>query len=548
MSVAERTAQLGPEFRTNPLAMEALEAALAQETQFENPPQITLELITCTADGQPIDPVSVGATGAYQCYSSGTPAIRERDDPKAVETARSTLESGHLTTRMFYHMTWRLEGVSRSGIHDVLHYTPFHNSNQRSQRYVEGKPGEYLVPAGLTAEQRQIFIESANFANESYGTLLQLLEPAVGHRVREMYPASWQKSEAMQARMDEKTRKICQEVARYVMPIGQRTTMLHDLNEVQLLRMFENIRRMPQEAQYVVAQMIMTVAKHHPQILAELPEPLPPLDQGPLDPEQVAEATHEFDADLEQAGNRWSRLVSHAEHVRAEFVATARRMLRVPRRSMSDADVLKVLLDPQVNQELSSMLDSGMLGNSSALRQVTFRFITRLSHAADSQRQRHRRTPGATPSIDMQYNGEADYITPLVIREDSELSRLYDEIMLQIYANVERALAAGISREQALLLLPNAHALRIEETGDLFDWAHRLRQRLCALAQEEIFFVSLEQAQQIIAVLPEAVHLLQAPCGVAQRAGRGACTEGHRFCGRLFWKLALDQYAQNRLI
>ena len=56
-----------------------------------------------------------------------------------------------------------------------------------------------------------------------------------------------------------------------------------------------------------------------------------------------------------------------------------------------------------------------------------------------------------------------------------------------MFENVDRALEMGIPREYATLLIPNAINIRVIEGGDLFDWIHRWKQRLCYLAQEEIF-------------------------------------------------------------
>lgn len=157
-------------------------------------------------------------------------------------------------------------------------------------------------------------------------------------------------------------------------------------------------------------------------------------------------------------------------------------------------------------------------------------------------------TPGATPSIEASYSGEPDYITPMIIRENVELKEKYDLIMEKIYTNVARLIEAGVPKEAALTLLPNAHAIRVVESGSLFDWMHRLKQRLCILAQEEIGFISIAQAQSILENLPEAQHILVAPCALADRAGTGRCPEGDRWCGQSVWKWKLDEYTKGRLV
>jgi hypothetical protein len=186
---------------------------------------------------------------------------------------------------------------------------------------------------------------------------------------------------------------------------------------------------------------------------------------------------------------------------------------------------------------------------TNALRQVNLRFKTKLSHTADSQRQRHRMTPGATPPLETLYDGRPDYITPMIIRESGELSEAYGEAMENIYDGVRRAIECGVARGYALYLLPSAQAVRVSEAGSLFDWTHRWKQRLCYLAQEEICFISIEQVEQVLKYFPEAERLFLAPCGVRQAAGvRPRCPEGDRWCGRPVYRWQIAQYREGRLV
>ncbi|OGM37522.1 hypothetical protein A3E41_01695 [Candidatus Woesebacteria bacterium RIFCSPHIGHO2_12_FULL_38_9] len=140
-------------------------------------------------------------------------------------------------------------------------------------------------------------------------------------------------------------------------------------------------------------------------------------------------------------------------------------------------------------------------------------------------------------------------MTPMIIKGNPDLNERYQQIMDVSYKNVERALDAGIPSSSALLLLPNAHTLRVEENGDLFDWIHRWKQRLCYLAQEEIFFISVEQVEQVGKLIPEAKNVLLAPCGIRQHAGvRPRCPEGDRWCGKPVYNWDLKDYSDNRLV
>ena len=243
-------------------------------------------------------------------------------------------------------------------------------------------------------------------------------------------------------------------------------------------------------------------------------------------------------------------MISCPENSREILSSAARNVLGRPGSQLSDKEVLALLLDPVKNRKLADVYDIGMMEPlTNCLRQISLTFATKLSHTADSQRQRHRRTPGATPGIGAIYGGSADYMVPMIIRENGRLKEGYDQIMGTIYENVNKALKAGMPKEWALLLLPNAQTIRLIETGDFFDWQHRWKQRLCYRAQEEIFFISVEQVEQVLEFLPEARFLLLAPCGLRQRVGiKPFCPEGKEACGQKVYGFPIEDYKAGRLI
>lgn len=527
-----------------------LEYCLRLGRKFENPPTVSLELRTRVPQGQEdVGVTDISSTTAFQCYAKGVSPIRRRPEEKAAEVNRVTLDAGHHTTRMHTHLTWKLVGVSRSATHDVFHSYPFYNSEQQSQRYVEIKDGSFIVPAGLTESQRNCYLKAARYANDSYFELLSVLEPGVRERVVRMYPKEGWGVEATADRLGGKIGKLSQEVARYVAPIGQLTIYDHTLNELQLLRLFRasTLSNFSDEAKYVIAKMVRTVSEVDPTILSELRKPLDVAESNGFCEEYVLQRKKEFDALLE---NKQS--VMRGDLVRAGIVlaGAARNILGMPESMMPDQKVLDLLMNPNSNPLLADVYETGMMDPlTSCLRQVSITFSSKLSHAGDSQRQRHRRTPGATPAIEATYDGNPDYMTPLVIRDNEDLRRRYEAMMEQIYTNVDDAIKTGIPKNLALLLLPNAHAIRVTESGDLFDWLHRWKQRLCYLAQEEIFFVSVEQVEQVARVFPEAVNMLLAPCGVRQAAGvRPRCPEGEKWCGRPVFNWPIEKYKKERFI
>lgn len=529
-------------------AQKYLQEYIACGREFVFQPQITLELISRQAQiTEEIGSRDIAVTTAVQCYAPGNAKLRRRDDERSEEIADSTLQAGHHTTRQHTHYTWHLTGVSRSLVHDVLHAHPFYNSEQQSQRYVEAKNGNYLIPSeasGLTDLQRRVFTEAASFANSAYFDLVKFLEPVIKKRMHQMYPvAAWRVQKSAE-RLDLKSKKLSFELARYVLPIGQKTTLYHTLNELQLLRLFR-ASQMPhfsKEAKYVVARMIEEIAKVDKTIIKELGAPAGVRQKEvPVSSQKLQE---EFDMNL---GNRQSILCGLDRRATRIILGAARTILGEQHENLSDGAVWKKLIEE--NDLLSDIYDIGMLDPlTSSLRQISLTFATKLSHTANSQRQRHRRTLGAATSI-LSYNGRPDYITPLVIDQTDYLKENYYKIMERIYGNIETCLETGMPREWALLLIPNAHAIRLFETGDIFDWMHRFRQRLCYLAQEEIFFISVDQVEQIAFFLPELEQALLAPCGLRKDAGVfPKCPEGDRWCGQPVYNWSIGNYRRNRLV
>ena len=517
-------------------------------TKFENPPLIkyVIEPHVIGDDNHEVGVRDIAITTAVQCYAPGSAPLRHRPEEKQQAIADSTAEAGHHTTRMHPNFTFHLT-VTRDLAERILHANPFYNSEQQSQRFVEARKGNYEIPAGLSEIQREKYIKAAEYMNDAYFNLLAELRPSVEGRIRSMYPVNGWNKESTANRLNSKIDKICQEVARYVLPISQKTVMYHTINEIQIMRLFRasKMGNFSDEAKYVIASMIEKIAERDPSILLELDKPSPEYSHPNFFESRVRQK-EEFD---KRIGNKNSLIIGSTNNFRDVLVTAIRNVTGATIEDLSDDEALKLLLSPRLNPLLSDVYEIGMLDPFTAiLRQVSFTAMTKLSHTAESQRQRQRRTPGAVPTVDDIYDGRADYMTPLVIRENKDLQSKYDEIMENIYKNVEDCIASGMPREIAMKLLPNAQTIRLVETGDLFDWFHRFKQRLCFLAQEEFCFISIEQAEQITDKFPDFENLFLAPCGVAHEAGTGKCPEGDRWCGKPVWKWKISQYKKERLI
>jgi hypothetical protein len=174
-----------------------------------------------------------------------------------------------------------------------------------------------------------------------------------------------------------------------------------------------------------------------------------------------------------------------------------------------------------------------------------YTFRKKLSHAADSQDQRHRLTPASRPALRAYLTDEPDFVTPALLRLDGAEAahHLYRQTMEASWEGARRLKELGEPDEHRAYLLPNAVSIRFTESADLAALWHKFAMRLCYNAQEEIWRASVDETEQIRAVNPRIGRHLLPPCGLRARAGRRPmCPEGPRFCGEPVWKLELKDY------
>ena len=99
-----------------------------------------------------------------------------------------------------------------------------------------------------------------------------------------------------------------------------------------------------------------------------------------------------------------------------------------------------------------------------------------------------------------------------------------------------RLLGLGVDPELALYLLPNALAVRFEETGSLLHLTHKWTMRTCLNAQREIWEASMDEIEQVREVHPQLMRHMGPPCVVRNGRARPRCTEGSHFCGIPVWR------------
>jgi hypothetical protein len=287
--------------------------------------------------------------------------------------------------------------------------------------------------------------------------------------------------------------------------------------------------------------MVGALLDHDPQFAKILKEPLPAEPEESRDAQAVRRFREEFDRSLE---GKTSKLIDWKTRGEKALADAVREALGVPGDALSDDEAVGRALDPGRNPLFGETLNLTTLDPvARALVHPSYTFRKKISHAADSQNQRHRMTPGSRSTLRAQFSDEPDYIAPALIDEDEAIRRQCDEAMEMAWEAVGKLRSLGVEEEYALYLLPNAAAVRFTESADLLNLHHKHRMRLCYNAQEEIWRASLEEALQIRDVHPRIGAWLLPPCAHRRAAGaKPICPEGARYCGVGVWKLAPDDY------
>ncbi len=462
--------------------------------------------------------------------------------------AQSIYTAGHHTTFQHAHFQFALSNISRQFIWSFLHSHPFYNSEQVSQRYVAVKPDTFAVPP-MNAEAKAIYTGAFELQQADYSSLIELLTPATADAYFARFP--------YRARYKDKYAKDivkkAQEIARYVLPVATFAYMYHTISGITLLRYARMAEQFdtPAETRIVVQKMVDALLEHDPNYALILQEPIP-LEETPeykilqeyaetFSSSVKSEFLREFDASL---GERVSKLADYSMHGEETLANAVREIFGAARASLSDKDAIALVMNPAHNTILGeSLVLTTHAKLSRAMAHPHYTFRKKLSHAADSQDQRHRMTPGSRPILHRHLSETPDYITPEILRYAPAAEKLYRTSMERSWETFAKLKRRGVSDEFAMYVLPNALAVRFTESSDLLNLHHKHAMRLCYNAQEEIWRASVDEAQQVRQVHPRIGKYLLPPCTLREMAGtRPICPEGDRFCGEKVWRLDIDEY------
>jgi len=251
----------------------------------------------------------------------------------------------------------------------------------------------------------------------------------------------------------------------------------------------------------------------------------------------------EFDDSLE---GHVSKLVDYKKNAEGVFAQAIRSTLGATREVLPDDEAIDLVMNPEKNRYFGDTLNVTTLSKlTRAMVHPHYTFRKKISHAADSQDQRHRMTPGSRPILWAHYSGDPDYIEPMLVKENAQVREVYANTMNRLFGAINELSNDGVAAEDALYLLPNAFPIRFEESGDLLNLHHKWKARSCYTAQEEIFFATIDELKQVHEVHPRIAEHILAPCYLRKMAGETPyCPEGDRYCGVPVWKKGIEEYSR----
>src|SRR5215467_11451742 len=215
-----------------------------------------------TAPNVPFDG-SIAA--ARTCYSPRVIGTHEVTDKQRDTIGALTFDAGHHTVYQHATFEFGLENISRQFVWTFLHSYPFYNSEQSSQRYVKLKEPRAFVPP-LAGEALAVYETAIVRAWERYAELSALLKDDAFAILKELRYVRASTSPERLKQIDRDSEKRAIETARYVIPIGAFTSMVHTISGIVLHR----LRRMmhtgdtPHEARVVISEMVRQVQEWDP--------------------------------------------------------------------------------------------------------------------------------------------------------------------------------------------------------------------------------------------------------------------------------------------
>ena len=503
-----------------------------------------MELSTSTPSvtlrNAPIVPYDGAIAAARTCYSPRVIGFGEITDRQRETIGKLTYEGGHHTVYQHASFEFGLENISRQFVWSALHSYPFYNSEQQSQRYVKlGEPRAFVPP--IDGEARAIYERAIVDAWASYARLSELLKDDTFRILKELRHVTPNASADRLKAIEKEAVKKAIETARYVIPLGAFTAMVHTISGITLYRLYRmmNASDTPYEARLVIGAMVDAVRQHDPAFFDRVG--IQPLDEDEVPevgfphPRRNGDAfAAQFDRQL---NGRVAQLVDASPNAESVIAEAVRAVFGLNADELTEDDALARLLDPAQNKyRLDTLNVSYHSPLMRTLQHASYAFRKRLSHTADSQDQRHRMVPGSRPLMALVDTREPDVVMPRLIASNPAARAEYDLAIARAWQAKNRLLELGVPMEFALYALPNAKVIRFIESGPLIALLHKWTMRTCFNAQEEIYLASMEEVEQVRALHPRLMRFVGPPCVVRNGLISPRCTEGTKFCGVPVWR------------
>ena len=480
---------------------------------------------------------TIASQAARTCYSptiktplhqvNGSAAYKT----KSLEIAADTKKAGHNTTREHVNYLFALSDVSRNFPHSILHAHPHGVSDMESQRYV------IMSREGLMLPRNEQMITAGSKMIDAYKEITPHLLPIIE---KEYYARFPKRKNAIN-----EINKLATETARMILPIGFRTNLYHSVNALTLKRYYalSQTYDIGPEAAQVIGLMVDAVLAVDPSFADELDKPISIKTNIP--PSNNYESANEFDLLL---SNRPALLEVSNPQIISQLAQAIRLTIGKSKADLPDDEAVGLVLDPKQNPLLASTLGEITTHQlSESLNHVSLSSLVSISHAGDSQLQRHR---GLThtrlvqpqvPRLDHDI-----YIPPLIAASPQAL-----EIFLTTLSDtiaVQESLAnEAVPPSEIHYLDSNATIQRVMITGPLGPFFHFLKSRTCLTAQKEIYDIAVSITKQLPLSLKPYFDK-PAHCGVRTRADiTPYCSEGSHFCGLPIWQKNIADYPQRQI-
>lgn len=483
-------------------------------------------------------PYDLSIASARTCYSPGLKYTADVTDLLRDTLGRAIYEAGHHTPFQHPTFVFGLENVSRQFTWSFLHSHPFYNSEQSSQRYVVLEEARVFVPP-LEARARSVYERAVLRAWAAYNELEKILfQPMM-----KLMESMGRIKNYTEKRTQNEAQKKAIETARYVVPVAAFTSMYHTISGIELQRYARMARTgdAPHESSLVVQAMLEEVRRVDPNFVEKVGEAAFPIESTPeaRAPRGDAEAANRaFD---DEVGDGWSKLVGWTDRAEELVADSVREVLGLARSQWPDDQAIDLVVNPGRNPYLLDALNTYTHSPlMRTLNHANYTFKKRLTHAGDSQDQRHRTVAASRPMLSRTHTRRPDYLTPELIARHGEAKRVFDDTMKALWEAKNELVELGVPDEFACYLLPNAVTVRFTQTGSLLNLIHKWRLRTCFNAQREIYDASYEEVAQVRRVHPRLVKHVGPPCVV--RNGHveddpqiGPCTEGDHWCAIPVW-------------